>query len=453
MLNPRTRYVLPLIVLILLTGGQFHPIHAQTDQRCFPETGMCITGRLRTFWEQQGGLPVFGLPITPQQVELIEGKEVQVQWFERNRLELHPDHAPPYDVLLGRLSADLLAEQGRPATHGGQAPDPANDCRFFTETGYNVCGAFLTAWQARGLSIDADPATSAAESLALFGLPISPVQRELASDGTFYTVQWFERARFELHPNVLLGLLGSEARGYNDLRAPILATPAMLEVEVIRLTNGERTARGLPPLRANPHLTAAARAHNDDMIRHGFFAHQGSDGSSPADRACRQGYTPYDGMTCLVAENIGSGYPTPSSVVAGWMDSPGHRANMLDPNSREIGLGYAAGGSWGHYWTMTLGAQPGVFPIFINDDAPETRSHTVMITLTREGTADWLPFHMIDAVQISEDPSFAGVPEQPWAPTIPFTLSAGSGEKTVFVTLLANDQTVMSHDTIGVREP
>src|SRR5215216_7374103 len=75
-------------------------VQAQASQRCFVETGLCIDGRIRAFWEQNGGLSVFGLPITAQQQESIEGKLFQVQWFERNRLELHPENPQPYDVLL-----------------------------------------------------------------------------------------------------------------------------------------------------------------------------------------------------------------------------------------------------------------------------------------------------------------------------------------------------------------
>jgi hypothetical protein len=90
------------------------PVNAQTEPRCFPETGFCIAGRIRTFWEQNGGLPVFGYPIGPQQAELIENQRLfQVQWFERNRLELHPENAAPYDVLLGRLGVDRLLQQNR----------------------------------------------------------------------------------------------------------------------------------------------------------------------------------------------------------------------------------------------------------------------------------------------------------------------------------------------------
>src|SRR5262249_45197980 len=114
----RIRYLGGLVILIgfLL---RFLPLEAvainvasQTRQRCFPETGFCITGRIREFWEQNGGLSVFGFPIGPQQEDIVERQSFQVQWFERNRLELHPENTRPYDVLLGRLAADSLEQQG-----------------------------------------------------------------------------------------------------------------------------------------------------------------------------------------------------------------------------------------------------------------------------------------------------------------------------------------------------
>lgn len=202
----------------LLLGGVYRALQAQTDERCFPETGFCIAGRMREFWEQQGGLPVFGFPITPQQEELVEGQPRQVQWFERNRLELHPENPRPYDVLLGRLGADLLSQHGRD-WHTFPKSEPQAGCRFFPETGHNVCDDILVAWRANGLEMDELPGKSEAENLALFGLPLSAARSETLSDGNQYTVQWFERARFELHPenappyHVLLGLMGSEVRG------------------------------------------------------------------------------------------------------------------------------------------------------------------------------------------------------------------------------------------------
>jgi hypothetical protein len=206
----RVFMALALCVLLVPTAS------AQGDQRCFPETGQCISGRIREFWEGNGGLAVFGYPTNGQHEEPIEGKPFQVQLFERNRLELHPENARPYDVLLGRLGADRLGQQGRdpftfPKT---QAQD---GCRYFTETQHNVCGDILKAWHASGLEFDGKRGKSEAENLALFGLPLSDLQIENIQ-GKDYQVQWFERARFELHPEnappytVLLGLLGNEIR-------------------------------------------------------------------------------------------------------------------------------------------------------------------------------------------------------------------------------------------------
>jgi len=205
-----------MLALSALLAPQLAPlVQAQSDQRCFAETGYCIAGPIRAFWERNGGLMVFGFPITPQQEERVEGLPTQVQWFERSRLELHPENPPPYDVLIGRMGAERLRQRRIDwKTLPSAAPEP--DCRVFAETGHAVCGDILTAWQASGLNIDDDPSISEPESLALFGLPLSDPRSERMSDGQTYVVQWFERARFELHPenappfNVLLGLLGRE---------------------------------------------------------------------------------------------------------------------------------------------------------------------------------------------------------------------------------------------------
>jgi hypothetical protein len=188
------------------------PAAAQSEERCFPETNQCIAGRIREFWEQNGGLPVFGFPIGPQREELVEGRHLQVQQFERNRLELHPENTRPYDVLLGRLGADRLSQQGRDWAAFPKSASKAG-CRFFADTGHNICEPFLGYWRSHGLEFDGRRGKSEAESLALFGLPLNDPQPEII-DGRTYTVQWFERARFELHPenappyDILLGLLG-----------------------------------------------------------------------------------------------------------------------------------------------------------------------------------------------------------------------------------------------------
>lgn len=232
---------LPLLVLAIAALALFAPTRsadAQTAQRCFAETGFCISGRIQEFWEKNGGLPVFGFPIGPQQEETIEGKKFQVQRFERNRLELHPENARPYDVLLGRLGADRLAQLGKDWQTYPKSGQQAG-CRFFPETNQSVCGNILTAWRANGLEIDGRAGKTEAENLALFGLPISPLVTEKMADGIERQVQWFERARFELHPqnappyNVLLGLLGNEIRdGGNNQAAQCNDVPEPVNARV-----------------------------------------------------------------------------------------------------------------------------------------------------------------------------------------------------------------------------
>lgn len=189
---------------------------AQQGERCFTETSFCVSGRLLQYWQQNGGLAVFGYPLGPQGAVQIEGQTIQAQRFERVRLELHPDMQAPYDVLLGRIGVETLERQGRD-WQAFPKSEAQENCRFFPETGHNVCGAILAAWQASGIELDGQRGISFAESLALFGLPLSDEQAETI-EGQSYTIQWFERARFELHPenqapyNVLLGRLGAEAQ-------------------------------------------------------------------------------------------------------------------------------------------------------------------------------------------------------------------------------------------------
>ncbi|NJN67175.1 MAG: alpha/beta fold hydrolase [Chloroflexaceae bacterium] len=217
---------------VLIMAGPPGHAQAQTSWRCFAETGMCIKGRIREFWEQNGGLPVFGLPMTPQTWQDVGGRAVQVQWFERARLEIHPENARPYDVLIGHVGRERFEQGGGqfspPPTHASSLALPdehdgydeqEGECSPFPETGYQVCGAFLETWRSSGLELDDHPGTSRAESLSLFGLPLTEARTETLADGNRHTVQWFERARFEWHPEqapanrVLLGLLGRELRG------------------------------------------------------------------------------------------------------------------------------------------------------------------------------------------------------------------------------------------------
>ena len=181
------------------------------DQRCFPETSQCIAGPIRAYWEQGGGLAVFGFPITAQAAEVVEGRALQAQWFERDRLEIQADSS----VTAGRLGAERLEQLGTPWQRGPGAPAGAG-CLAFAETGHQACGAFAQYWQANG-------------GLARFGLPLTgEFQAQL--EGKPYTVQYFERRRFERHPEVgpkavLLGLLGREVLGARQAPPAPTLTP------------------------------------------------------------------------------------------------------------------------------------------------------------------------------------------------------------------------------------
>jgi hypothetical protein len=222
-----------LWILLGLLLASLHSSRApgQTGQRCFAETNLCIEGRIREFWEQNGGLPVFGLPITDQREEQVEGRTLQAQVFERNRLELLPENARPYDVLLGRLGADTLGRTGRDWAQFSKSA-PKAGCRYFAETGHNICEPFLSYWRGHGLEFDGRTGKSEAESLALFGLPLSDPQPETI-EGKSYTAQWFERARFEQHPenappyDILLGLLGANSASTACVSPPIQAGPGV----------------------------------------------------------------------------------------------------------------------------------------------------------------------------------------------------------------------------------
>ncbi len=187
--------------------------------RSFAETSQQVCGRMLEYWEQNGGLSVFGFPITAQTAQSVEGRSYQVQVFERNRFELHPENARPYDVLLGRLGADrLIARQIDWQQFAKASPNAEH---YFAQTGQAIAPEFWGYWSSQGLEFDGQPGKSFDESLALFGLPLSPAQMEVSqTDGKTYLTQHFERARFEYHPEnagtpyvVLLGLLGRETTG------------------------------------------------------------------------------------------------------------------------------------------------------------------------------------------------------------------------------------------------
>ena len=109
----RTLFIILAVCAVAVTVRTQPAERVAAAQRCFVETQQCIEGRIAEFWEQNGGLAVFGLPIAAPETITVDGIAVVSQRFERTRLELHPTQKAPYDVLLGRMGALRLAQQGR----------------------------------------------------------------------------------------------------------------------------------------------------------------------------------------------------------------------------------------------------------------------------------------------------------------------------------------------------
>ncbi len=182
------------------------------------QSSYSIAPEFTAVYDSGGGLQIFGHPESDAMT--IGG--LLVQYFERARFEYHPEFAgTPYVVQLSRLGTDeadsrqlLGTVPFQPLSYGGSD----GNCVFFHATGHRLCSGFREFWQTHGLDLS-DTGVSTRESLALFGYPIS---EEFTDPATGMTVQYFERARFEYHPelagtdgSVQLGLLGNAQ--YQDL--------------------------------------------------------------------------------------------------------------------------------------------------------------------------------------------------------------------------------------------
>jgi uncharacterized protein YkwD len=120
--------------------------------------------------------------------------------------------------------------------------------------------------------------------------------------------------------------------------------------EILALVNTERSAAGCGPLAIHSALNTAAQGHADDMAANGYFSHTSQDGRSLADRISQAGYS-YQ----TAGENIARGQPSATEVMDAWMNSSGHRANILNCSFEDLGVGYteASGGPW---WVQNFGA-------------------------------------------------------------------------------------------------
>jgi len=214
--------VVGALLLSSLPAAGVRTAAAQGQSRNLGPNNIPVAGRFLEVWSapgsEQNSVYVNGWPITPRRAEISvdDGKVYETQWFERARYEAHPENRAPYDVLLGRLGVALAEGRGtvdpntrrvrsaadQPFVGIDRPADVSATKLWFPETRHTLSGKFLEYWNRYG-------------GLAQFGFPLSePFQEISATDNKTYTVQYFERNRFELHPEkaapyeVELGLLG-----------------------------------------------------------------------------------------------------------------------------------------------------------------------------------------------------------------------------------------------------
>ena len=296
------------------------------SSECPPGTHYCTAQVFSNYVERNGGLELFGYPITGIAPETQpDGNCYWTQWFQRRRLEIHPKLEARYYISEGLLGNQRLKQLGR---------SPGS---------YSIDAIFRLDWTTRGLDYG-DTGTSPAESTALFGNPITPPAYETNGSGWNGWTQWFERSRFEWHteynpnhPIVQWGLLGAEINLANGGGAVALINQTI------------RAGNNLPPLDLDTALNLASQNHanylmlNYDDLKGGADptletpGKPGFTGVKPADRARAAGYTGADleNVTEVVAL-----FGDPQKAVAFWAQQPDALARLQNPKYRLMGYGY-----------------------------------------------------------------------------------------------------------------
>jgi hypothetical protein len=251
-------WAIPLLVLIALVQGLFAvPAHAATEVLYVSQTGHYVRGTFRDFWDRNGGLANFGYPITEEYFEPGSGRVLQ--YFERARFERATADATA--VQLGALGREALA--GRTFAPARAIQNSATR-RYFAQTQQIVQYGFKEIWETRG-------------GQPIFGLPLSGEITETTDDGRVRTVQYFERARFEYHPDqppgrrVLISALGRRLAPRELLTplAPNAPPPGPLTVTAGQAAQPSPTAgivRELAPAAVNATIAPLAGTPGQTFI-------------------------------------------------------------------------------------------------------------------------------------------------------------------------------------------
>lgn len=319
----------------------------------FSVTGKVVRGEfLQTF--NRFGLQSVGYPLSEERQE--DG--MTVQYFERVRMEYHPDMAAKgYSVLMTRLGVDL-SKSAQPFAQ--IAPfRSTKTAAYIKETSHSLSGAFLSYWKTKG-------------AVNLFGYPIS---EPMMQNGLL--VQWFERARFEYHPElaargqaVQLGLLGRDAFTHTAPRtapsapaaAPQAQTPPApkapqvnlgeMESYLLNKVNEQRAAAGLGQVQLSSPATDLARSRSGDMAERNYFSHTTPEGTNFLSMLSGRGIA-YKFAGEILARN---NYPDDQATqvaMDSYLNSPAHKAIIMDGRYNTVGVGYAKSGEDAmHYFTV-----------------------------------------------------------------------------------------------------
>lgn len=323
----RTTKLLLVLAALMLT---LMPQASQAaNNQFFPQTNRTVADPFLDYFYRYGGLDIVGLPIS----DAAQENGYLVQWFERQRFEFHPENAEPYRVLLSRLGAE--AGKGQQFAAG----QPLKVGQFFAETGHSLSGDFLHYWQARG-------------GLPVFGLPLSET---FLKSG--YTVQYFERAIFEYHPEkvaqgypVELSLLGRQFYERSQAQ-PASAQASPAERELLDKVNAARVAAGIQPVASNARLMAVSRDRSRDMAARNYFAHITPEGVDLLGQLDRQQVGFVDAGE-IIHRNTYPAAEASDVAYKGFMNSPAHRDIIMTANFTHVGVGVADSASGQHYFTM-----------------------------------------------------------------------------------------------------
>jgi uncharacterized protein YkwD len=216
-------------------------------------------------------------------------------------------------------------------------------------------------------------------------------------------------------------------------------TEEQITYQVLELVNKERAINNLPPLHLHLQLQAASHWMAQDMANNDYLDHTDHEGRELEGRLSAFDYKDYQ----AIGENVAAGQTTAALVMEGWMQSPGHRSNILSPEFCEIGIGHLVNPSskFRHYWAQDFGRQQDNYPVVINNGACRCSQCNVKLYIYGEGS--------MKQTRLSND----GVVWTDWEayqPSRDWTLPVGSGKRTVYVELKDGKHTYRSSENIEI---